>query len=194
MKRITLFLLLLCITFSSVGCSSILGMGTIQETSPEKYGEWEKYHTVPSFLPENINDYAVNAYSYTLYNYMDTCYEILLDVTVSEEQFNDLIEIARQYSDTHTEKDAYYIEGYTEIVFSDVYEQGSTNKHDGLEQVGYAAIDKVIYNTDTYNIIYVSFHADDTDVYDVENIAYFNRFMISPEEYIEKLQEVEPNV
>lgn len=178
-----------CMLVLLTGCSE-LGIGTIQETSPAKYGEWEKYHTAPSFLPQKIDDYTVNAYSYTLYNYMDTCYEIFLDITVSEEQFNELIETARQHSDVLIERETYYSDGYTEIVIADMYEKGCINEHDGLEQVGIAKIDKVIYNPETFNILYVSFHAEDTSVYDVECIAYFNRFSIAPDEYIEHLYEV----
>lgn len=178
-----------CMLVLLTGCSK-LGIGTIQEISPAKYGEWEKYHTAPSFLPQEIDDYTVNAYSYTLYNYMDTCYEIFLDITVSEEQFDELIENARQRSDVLIERETYYSDGYTEIVIADMYEKGGINEHDGLEQVGIAKIDKVIYNPETFNILYVSFHAEDTSVYDVERIAYFNRFSIAPDEYIEHLYEV----
>ena len=110
----------LCILVLLTGCSE-LGIGAIQETSPTKYGEWEKYHTAPSFLPQKIDDYTVNAYSYTLYNYLDTCYEIFLDITVSEERLNELIGNARQRSDVLIEKETYYSNGYTEIVFADMY-------------------------------------------------------------------------
>ena len=82
----------LCILVLLTGCSE-LGIGAIQETSPTKYGEWEKYHTAPSFLPQKIDDYTVNAYSYTLYNYLDTCYEIFLDITGLEFTLNILYAI-----------------------------------------------------------------------------------------------------
>ncbi len=189
-KKVMLFILI-CMAILLAGCSGIFGMGTIQENSPEKYGEWEKYHTAPTFLPERIDEYTINTYSYTLYNYMDTCYEIFLDITVSEEQFNELIEEAKQYTDTYMERETFYSEGYTEIIFADAYKKGETSKYDGLEQVGTAKIDKVIYNPETLHIIYVSFYAEDTGVYDVENIAYFNRFSITTDEYIEHLWEIE---
>ncbi len=181
--------ILLCILVLFTDCSE-LGIGTIQETSPAKYGEWEKYHTAPSFLPQKIDDYTVNLYSYTLYNYMDTCYEIFLDINVSEEQFDEFIENARQCSDVLIERETYYSDGYTEIVFADMYEKGCINNYDGLEQVGIAKINKLIYNPETLNILYVSFHAEDASVYDVERIAYFNRFSIVVDEYIEHLYEV----
>lgn len=190
MKKKVISLILICMFVLLTGCSELLGMGTIQETSPQKYGEWEKYHTAPSFLPQKIDEYTVNTYSYTLYNYMDTCYEIFLDITVSEEQFDELVEKARQYSDKYIERETYYSDEYTEIVFADEYEKGEINEHDSLEQVGTAKIDKIIFNPETLNIIYVSFHAEDTGVYDVERITYFNRFSITSDEYIEHLQEV----
>ena len=97
MKRVNLtrlgsLLLLLAVVISSTGCAHllttvmILGMGTIQESSPEAYGNWTKYHDAPAFLPDDLDGYTVNAYSYTLYNYLDICYEIFLDITVTEEQ------------------------------------------------------------------------------------------------------------
>lgn len=184
MKKIIAMALLICTVLASAGCAELTGFGTVHMTEPEKYGKWERYHEAPSFLPETLDTDTVNAYSYTLYSYFDVCYEIFLDITVSQEQFGNLIERAKQYSDVYTETAADYAEGYTEIVFSDAYQRGELDEYDGLEQVGTAAIDKVIYRTDTCNIIYVSFHADDTGVYDVENVAYFNRFSILPEEYV----------
>ena len=187
--RRTFLLPLLCMCLLFSGCSSFLGMGTIQETSPDKWGAWEKYHDAPDFLPESIDDYTVNEYSYTLYNYMDTCYEIYLNITVNEKQFDELLSALREHSpDISVEREASYAEGYTEIVFSDEYVRGETDKQDGNEQVGTAKIDKVIYNAETGNIIYVSFHAEDTDVYDVENIAYFKHFSLTPAEYTEALK------
>lgn len=197
MKKTVFLLLLILIIFSSVGCRAILGFGmllgmeTVHESSPEKYGCWEKYHSVPSFLPEKLDGYTVNSFSYTLYNYFDTCYEVFLDLTVSKEQFYELIENSKSYSDAYTEKSAYYADGYIEIVFADMYENGEIDEYDGLRQVGNAEIDKVICNSDTCNIIFVSFHAEDTGVYDVENVAYFNRFSISPESYIDKSNKTE---
>ena len=123
LTRLASLLLLVAVVISSAGCAQflttlmILGMGTIQESAPEAYGNWTKYHDAPAFLPETLDGYTVNAYSYTLYNYFDICYEIFLDLTVTEEQFTVLIERAEGYSDARTSRTAYYDEAYTEIIF-----------------------------------------------------------------------------
>lgn len=193
LTRLASLLLLVAVVISSAGCAQllttvmILGMGTIQESAPEAYGNWTKYHDAPAFLPDDLDGYTVNAYSYTLYNYFDICYEIFLDLTVTEEQFTVLIERAEGYSDARTSRTAYYDEAYTEIIFTDVYERWEAEDNDGAEQVGWADIDKIIYNPDTRNIIYVAFHANDTGVHDVENVAYFQRFGITPDAYVEHL-------
>lgn len=194
MKRFCSLLLLFAVVISSAGCAPllttvmILGMGTIQESSPEAYGNWTKHHDAPAFLPDDLDGYTVNAYSYTLYNYLDICYEIFLDITVTEEQCSALIQEAEAYSADAMSRIAFYDESYTELVFTDVYEpMESDAPSDGSEQVGWADIDKIIYNPDTCNIIYVAFHANDTGVHDVENVAYFQRFGITPDAYVEHL-------
>lgn len=193
MKKLFLCGLLLCIVLSSTGCAHlmiggmILGMGTVQENDPATYGGWEKYHDAPGFLPESLDGVTVNQYSYTLYNYFDTCYEIFLDITVTADQFDTLIEEAMASAASPFSRIAFYDESYTELIFEDTYERGQIDTADGLEQVGWADIDKVIYNPDTCNIIYVAFHANDTGVHDLENVAYFKRFGITPEAYVNHL-------
>lgn len=169
------------------GCA----VGTIRESSVEKYDCLKEYHDTPTSLPNKIGDYTVNDYSYTLYNYLDTCYEIFLDITVTEEEFNTLITAAKEYSDSYAERTVPYADGYTEIVFCDEYAQGNVDKQDHSEQAGTAKIDKILYNAEMLNMIYVSFHTDDTDVFDMENIAYFNRFTIQPDQYIEYFRRIQ---
>lgn len=195
MKRVLLLITVLCLVISSAGCTysmmvlAFLGMGTVQESDPSAYGNWAEHLSIPTFLPESLEGYTVNAYSYILYDYFDTCYEIFLDLTVTKEQFASLVTRAEDYSDIRVTKTAYYDETYTEVIFSDVYERWETERDDGLEQVGWADVDKIIYNEDTCNIIFVAFHANDTGVHDVENVAYFNRFSITPEEYVRHLSD-----
>lgn len=178
MKRVLAIISALCVVITMSACSSLLGVGTFYETSPERYGKWDTNLNVPSFLPESVENFTVNSYSYTLYSYMDVCYEIFLDVSVGEAEFAGLIDSARAYSDSYEEKRADYCDGFTEIVFMDDYEQGENS-----ENVGWADIEKVIYNPDTYTIVYVVFHANDTGVYDVADVAYFTRFSIKAQEY-----------
>ncbi len=136
----------------------------------------------PLFLPNNIEKYTVNRYSYTLYNYMDTCYEILLDIKVSEDEFDSLFVSTRSYSDYYVEQPFEYADCYLEIAFIDFYEP---YEDDGYgKNVGWADIEKAIYNPDTYNIAYVVFHANDTGVYAVNDVSYFKRFSIIEDEYL----------
>jgi hypothetical protein len=178
LKKLVACLLALCIMISLSACTSFLGIGTFYETSVDKYGKWENYLDVPTFLPSSVKDYTVHSYSYTLYSYMDVCYEIFVDITVEETEFDRLLESARAHSDSYEEQPADYCDGYMEIVFMDNYEQGKNG-----EQVGWADIEKVLYNPDTNNVVYVVFHANDTGVYDVKDVAYFNRFSIKADDY-----------
>ena len=155
--------------------------------NPELYGEWESYLKIPSFLPKSINDYWVNNYSYTLDAYFDICYEIFLDLTVTEDQFTKMISETKAYQ-KYYEKEAYYCDGYSEIVFMDFYEVYH-RENETSANVGWADIEKVIYNSETLNIIYVCFHANDTGVYDLDKVAYFNRFSINEEEYVKNLNQ-----
>ena len=157
------------------------GMGTYYVTDPAQYGQFEEYVQAEiDYFPESIADYTVHSYSYTRYEYMDSCYEVFLDITVSQEQFDALIKQAKSENRKSHEKSAYYADGYREIVYVDEYEGFG----DGY--VGYATIDKVIYNPETLNIIYESFHAHDTGVYPLSDFAYFKRFSIKETEYVKK--------
>ena len=178
-KKCVAILMVLCVIMSLSACS-FLGIGTFYETTVNKYGKWAKYLDIPSFLPSSVASYKVNAYSYTLYNYMDVCYEIFLDIVVEGDAFDDLLSSARAYSENYEEQPADYCAGYMELVFIDNYERWENG-----DKVGWADIEKVIYNTDTKNIIFVVFHAQDTGVYDVRDVAYFNRFSINADSYSE---------
>lgn len=171
-------LTVLCVMIYSCGSPSPFGFGTFYQTNENNYGEWASFLIIPSYLPDSVNEYTVNSYSYTLYNYLDICYEIFLDITVDEKEFESLLEMARSYSDDYEERPANYIDGYTEIVFVDNYREYENGK-----QVDWADIEKIIYNREAGNIIYVLFHAHDTGVYDINDVAYFNRFSIDSDNY-----------
>jgi hypothetical protein len=164
-------------------------MGTTVYENVEDYGVWEELGFKINFVPEKLETYTVNDYSYVVYEYMDYCYEAFLDITVNEEQFNELLEQARDFSGFHEGKFA-FAEGYYEIVYNDEYVCGDPSRldNDGLDQVAHAAIDKVIYNPETLNIVYISFHAYDKNVYDVENVQYFLHFGINADEYEKMLR------
>ena len=118
---------------------------------------------------------------------MDTCYEIFVDITViTENQFEELITEVKSHPNYAYEKEAYYCDGYVEIVFQDSYDIYH-GENDGTENVGWADIEKIFYNSETLNIVYVCFHANDTGVYELDDVKYFNRFSIKEEEYVSNL-------
>jgi hypothetical protein len=116
---------------------------------------------------------------------MDICYEIFLDISVTEEQLDRLIADAKSYGE-YTESEAYYCDGYFEIVFEDYYRSSDyVYSEEGVEEknVGWADIEKTVYNPETLNIIFVCFHANDSGVYDLDDLEYFKRFSIDEKEY-----------
>lgn len=153
-------------------------------TDVRKYGKVDRYIDFPYFFPESVRDYTVNSYSYTDYSSMDDCYEIFLDLTVTEEQFDDLISQAKAHALFPQEKEAYYAEGYYEIV---ILNDSYSGEHGGINNVGWAAIEKVIYNPKTYHIVYECLNALDSGIYPLDEVAYFNRFGIDQVEYEESL-------
>lgn len=184
-KKFNLFFIILLIIFLLSSCNT--AWGTKYVTNPKRYGKWETYLDVPTFLPSDIKEYQVNSYSYTLYAYMDICYEIFLDITVSEEQFNELLADARNYPDYLYEQKAYYDDRYIEIVFKDYYH--IHHPEDRMEKtVCFAGIQKVIYNKETLNLIYVCFDITDSNVYELDDVVYFKRFSITEEEYVQHIR------
>ena len=193
MKRLFLIAILLiaCIFLTSCTALTILfvgmsTMGTHYYEDPEDYGKY--WVEEPAYMPDSIDELKVETYSYTLYEYFDTCYEIFLDVTVTEEEFDSVLAEVRASGEYICEQEAPYAEGYVEIVFMNLYKNDKAIIGDGdnpQEQVGYACIEKVIYNRATLSIIFVSIHAHDTGVYDVKDLEYFTYFSIVPEDYVE---------
>ena len=184
-KYLSLFLAFFTIILSLTSC-----MGTFRYDSIEKYQRIRKdpfYNA--EFIPYYTDEYTINNFSFINYVYLDTCYEVFLDITVTEEQFEDLISKAKSHGE-FVEQDTWYANGYTEIVFEDDYHLGHGYFEDCADvtpTVGWATIEKVIYNSKTLNIIYVCFHSWDTRVYKVDDIRYFKYFEIDPEEYIKHL-------
>ena len=184
-KCLSLFLIFFTAILSLTSC-----MGTFRYDSIEKYQRIRKdpfYNA--EFIPYDTDEYTINDFSFIRYVYLDTCFEVFLDITVKEEQFDELIAQAKS-SGKFVEQDTWYANGYTEIVFEDDYHLGHGYFEDCADvtpTVGWATVEKIIYNPETLNIIYVCFHSWDTGVYKVDDIRYFKHFEIDPEEYIEHL-------
>ncbi|MBQ7949286.1 MAG: hypothetical protein IJ284_05950 [Clostridia bacterium] len=178
---ITLVTLTACQFMYAVPLVAWMGlyMGTYYENNPESYAEAVKYIDEFAALPEKLEGLTVNEYAYTRYEYMDTCVELFIDLTVTEEQMAELLNKARKSNGILAERAAYYAEGYFEIVYADSYTVG-----EDLTRVGNAYIQKIVYNEETGNVIYEHFDAFDTGVYEVKDVAYFNRFGIDQTEYV----------
>ena len=57
-------------------------MGTFYETDPAKYGKFQSYiESEIEYFPKSIEEYVVNDYAYTRYEYLDLCYEVFLDLS-----------------------------------------------------------------------------------------------------------------
>ena len=176
-KRSLSVLIIITMLLSLSGCD----FGSKRITDIEEYGKFESYIELPEYFPDSVENYTVNSYAYHLESWMDTCYEIFLDVTVSKDQFDELL--AEQ---TGQAVECYYAQGYYEVVFEDSYDifDGEEN---GDQVVGFADIEKIIYNPETYRIVFVAFHANDTGVYPLKDFAYFNCFNIYENEYVKHI-------
>lgn len=172
---------------SCMGCMSIVALlasfEEVHEEDPAKYGEFSDYVELPTWFPESIEEYDVQGYSYRLLAYMDICYEVYVDVIMSETQLEETLRAAIDARGLRFERDAYYADGFYEFVFEDEYMTYETNE-DGEKCVGWATVEKIVYNPTTCEVIFECFRAHDTGVYPLEDVAYFNRFNIEEEEYI----------
>ncbi len=186
MKKISIVLLCVLLLVTLTGCNALFG--NIRIDDPSRYGE---YSTKDSFLPQDITEYTVNKYSCNIYAYFDICHQLYLDITVTKEQFELIISEARKNKDFKYEKQSYYDEDYIEIVMCDSYDIYDHDEDSPEKKVGWADIDKIIYNPQTLNIIFVCFHANDTGVYPLNEVEYFNRFSIDETEYVENIEENE---
>ena len=187
-KILALGLLIALFSATLISCEARkLGFGSQTITDPAEYGNFGVIDA-PVFFPKSIDGCKVNSYSYILRLYLETCYEIFLDLTVSADKLDSLVASAKIAGGFKYEREAYYAAGYRELVFCDYYEPGTQND-DGNNQVGYAWIEKVIFNPDTGNIIYVSFIANDWSVYSLSEVEYFKKFGIKEAEYTEHTEE-----
>lgn len=58
-KKFNLFFIILLIIFLLSSCNT--AWGTKYVTNPKRYGKWETYLDVPTFLPSDIKEYQVNS-------------------------------------------------------------------------------------------------------------------------------------
>ena len=156
-------------------------------TDVEQYGEVDANMDFPNFFPESVDDYTVNSYCYSEECYFNPCYELYLDITVTQKQFDSLLAQVKEYEGTYYEKQAYYADGYYEIVFDDYttdtdeVPEKDSEEYDSYYIDGFTNIGKIVYNPDTLNIVFE--YLDLLDAYSINRIVYFNRFDIDWNEY-----------
>lgn len=174
MFRLATVAIILSMLFSLSGCD----FGSKRITEVEQYGQMDSHIALPEFFPDSVEAYVVNSYAYNLESWMDTCYEIFLDITVSKDQYEELLS-----EHTGQAVECYYASGYYEVVFEDSYDlfDGDENRD---QVVGFADIEKIIFNPEIYRIVFVAFHANDTGVYPLKDVAYFNCFDIDENGYV----------
>ncbi|MBR6514590.1 MAG: hypothetical protein IKT46_07135 [Clostridia bacterium] len=182
MKGYALIAVIICISILLCSCNTF---GEIYIDNADKYGEAHFGVELEDYFPSDIKDYTVNAYSYRVYAYLDISYEAVLDITVTEQQLDQIIEEIKGKRPDYTETESYYAEGYTELVFNDEYTIDRADRAQSEEaSVYHALIKKVIYSPEELRIIFVDFDPFDSYVYPLSEVEYFNMFGIDEEEYI----------
>ena len=185
MKKILLALVICISLVANTGCSLfILGSALLSSgkseniTDPAKYGSFNSSVKIPDYYPESISAYTVSRYYYAMNSAPTLAYEIYLDITMPEADFDALI--AKVTSDTRqkTTKDAFHSTDYNEIIFSDEYEFEYK-----YNEVKSANIEKVIYHKTKPRVVFVLFVVEEGGSYDLESIEYFNRLRIDPFDY-----------
>ncbi len=171
-----LLALILSVLLSLAGCEKYT-------VDVAEYGQVASYITFPDYFPESVDTYQVNGYSYRLYSYMDICYEIYLDISVEKEEMDRLIAAAKEKRPEFSEREADYARGYREIVFQDEF----TPYGPAAEAVSEGDIEKIVYDPDRGDMVFVRIYSVDAGVYPVAELAYFNRFDISAETYTENI-------
>ncbi len=185
MKKILLALVICISLVANTGCSLfILGSALLSSgkseniTDPAKYGSFNSSVKIPDYYPESISAYTVSRYYYAMNSAPTLAYEIYLDITMPEADFEALM--AKVTGDTRqkTTKDAFHSTDYNEIIFSDEYEFEYEEY-----QVKSANIEKVIYHKTKPRVIFVLFLVEENGEYSLENVEYFKRLRIDPFDY-----------
>ncbi len=182
MKAILSTLLVFALLFALSFCGTF---GDAYITDPAKYGKSYYGVSLNNYFPDVIDEYTVNAYSFRIYAFLDICYEAILDISVTEEQFDEIISEVKKIRPEYTEIESYYAEGYSELVFCDRYSiDRSDRANSDIASVYTAKIEKVVYDPESLRIVFVDFDAFDSYVYPLNEVEYFNMFNIDEEEYL----------
>ncbi len=176
MKKFIVFCYIISCLFvlSSCGCEDWENSST---EDPENYQSIVSSVGMAEFFPDTIDGYTVKSFSYSASSAFDDCREVFLDIIVKQDEFDSLLAQARQYP-YFEETGGYHADGYYEIVFQDSY---AWEKYEEVDAILHADIQKVIYNTDTRNIVFVDFST--TYPSPLKNTVYFDWLGIGLTEY-----------
>ena len=184
MKKIFLALVLCLSLFVNTGCSFVLiGMLTRvsdKVTDPQKYGDFHRTVEIPDYYPESLSAYTVNDYCYFIEKNSRLCYEVFIDITLSENEFSEMLSSVNADSRKKSVKDAFHSPGYKDVIFYDEYEFSDETSFDAVES---AHIEKVIYSEAESRIIFVLLYIEQYSYYEVEKIEFFKKLKIDPSQY-----------
>lgn len=145
------------------------------------YGIYDSEYMMDDHFPENITaEMTPVYYSYYYDNSWDYCYELYLEVKMSDNEYKRL---KTQYENEL--KNCFFAPDYKEYVISD-YPHNYINE-DGSCYMDSPDIRKIIFNDVEQTIIFVSICGIDPFYY--ENSYYFKRFNLDPIEYSNYLEE-----
>ena len=188
MLRILSFIITIVMVIASAfGCETGLYTDDYYTDSKDDYGKYQNTAELPEFFPKNLDGLTVNSYGYRDMSFGDSSYEIFLCVTVPDEDaFYAMIDKGLTNSKMKVHTAAFYNSEYMEIIFEDsylIYEDADVEDTYG-ELVGAANIAKIIYSEKTKCIVYEYLLVDDTGIYYVDDIMYFNFFSITESDYV----------
>ena len=150
-------------------------------TDINHYGIYDSEYITIDHFPENITDDMTPVYySYYYDNSWDYCYELYLEVKITDNTYEKL---KAQYENNL--KNCFFASDYNEYIISD-YPHNYINE-DGSCYMNSPDIRKIIFNDKDKTIIYVSICGLDPFYY--ENSYYFKRFNLDPIEYSDYLKE-----
>ena len=186
MKKILIILVLCVSLLVNTGCSFVLIGAAIRisdtVTDPSEYGNVHDSVQIPFYYPESITEYTVNSYFYAIEKDTALCYEIFLDLTVSEDELTSFISSITSDRRKKTITDSYNYVGYKEIVFFDEYAI-ATDRLFSKTAIEAANIEKVLYSEENQRIIFVLLYIEENSGYHYDEIEYFKKLNIDPTNY-----------
>ncbi len=152
-------------------------------TDINNYGVYDYPEYMPDYFPKEITDKMTPVkYSYYFDYSWDWCYELYLEVEMTEEEYQSY---KTKYENELVE--CWYDKDYKEYIMSD--ELNHYNNQDGEDYANGPWIEKIIFNDDDKVVIFWALCGIDPFYY--ENSAFFESFSVDPQEYEKMTKEEE---